>query len=249
MRKIGCFYKWQWKSGHFGNRQWLQDFIWFSLLLFFLFSFVLFLSLFFLFPFYSYFLHCFLFNLFQTAFHSSPLFSFFLLFLFSFVLFLSLFIPLSFLFLFSAPVHNSILVIDYLTKMGIKTVAHPPYSRDLAQRLSLWDNWGDERSCDEGHWHAPHTRGLLWGFPEVVGTVQQMHCSRRRLLRRGLVFHEYTINESVNTKKSGNLFNDTRIWSYKRIIIRYLELYNYMQTNSFYWKEIDTLNQIVYKLL
>ena len=28
----------------------------------------------------------------------------------------------------------------------------------LAQRLSLWDNW-DERSCDEGHWHA-HTRGL-----------------------------------------------------------------------------------------
>ena len=30
----------------------------------------------------------------------------------------------------------------------------------LAQRLSLWDNWGDERGCDEGHWHA-HTRGLL----------------------------------------------------------------------------------------
>ena len=28
-----------------------------------------------------------------------------------------------------------------------------------AQRLSLWDNWGDERGCDEGHWHA-HTRGL-----------------------------------------------------------------------------------------
>ena len=32
----------------------------------------------------------------------------------------------------NAPVHNSILVIDYLTKMGIKTVRHPPYSRDLA---------------------------------------------------------------------------------------------------------------------
>ena len=32
----------------------------------------------------------------------------------------------------NAPVHNSILVTDYLTKMGIKTVAHPPYSRDLA---------------------------------------------------------------------------------------------------------------------
>ena len=32
----------------------------------------------------------------------------------------------------NAPVHNSILVTDYLTKMGIKTVAHPPYSPDLA---------------------------------------------------------------------------------------------------------------------
>ena len=31
-----------------------------------------------------------------------------------------------------APVHNSILVTDYLTKIGIKTVPHPPYSLDLA---------------------------------------------------------------------------------------------------------------------
>ena len=32
----------------------------------------------------------------------------------------------------NALVHNSILVADYLTKMGIKTVPHPPYSPDLA---------------------------------------------------------------------------------------------------------------------
>ena len=32
----------------------------------------------------------------------------------------------------NAPVHNSIIVTDYLTKMGIKTVCHPPYSPDLA---------------------------------------------------------------------------------------------------------------------
>ena len=32
----------------------------------------------------------------------------------------------------NAPVHNSILVTDYLTKMGIKTVLQPPYSPDLA---------------------------------------------------------------------------------------------------------------------
>ena len=30
------------------------------------------------------------------------------------------------------PVHNSLLVTDYLTKMGIKTVPQPPYSPDLA---------------------------------------------------------------------------------------------------------------------
>ena len=32
----------------------------------------------------------------------------------------------------NAPVHNSILVTEYLTKMGIKTVLHLPYSPDLA---------------------------------------------------------------------------------------------------------------------
>ncbi len=61
----------------------------------------------------------------------------------------------------NAPFHNSILVTDYFTKMGIKTVPHPPYSPDLAP----CDFWlfpklrGDERGCDEGHWHA-HSRGL-----------------------------------------------------------------------------------------
>ena len=32
----------------------------------------------------------------------------------------------------NTPVHNSILVTDYLTKMGIKTDPQPPYSPDLA---------------------------------------------------------------------------------------------------------------------
>ena len=32
----------------------------------------------------------------------------------------------------NAAVHNSTLVIDYLTKMAIKTVRHPPYSPDVA---------------------------------------------------------------------------------------------------------------------
>ena len=32
----------------------------------------------------------------------------------------------------NAPVHNSIVVTDYLTKMSIKTLSHPPYSPNLA---------------------------------------------------------------------------------------------------------------------
>ena len=107
----------------------------------------------------------------------------------------------------NAPVHNSIFVTDYLTKMGINTVPHPPNSPDLAPcdfwlfpKLSLWDNWGDERGCGVGYRHA-HTRRLPWGLPEVVGTVQQVHCSRRRLLRRGLEFLVCTINKSSHTKK------------------------------------------------
>ena len=94
--------------------------------------------------------------------------------------------------------------------MGIKTVAHPPYSPDLAP-------------CD--FWLFPKLRGCRYetieemkeavtkvidmltqedfdgGLPEVVGTVQQVHCSRRRLLRKGLEFHVCTINKSAHTKK------------------------------------------------
>ena len=92
---------------------------------------------------------------------------------------------------------------------GHQDNSQPPYSPDLAPcdfwlfpklSLSLRGNRWDERGCDEGHWHA-HTRGLPWGLPEVVGTVQ-VHCSRRRLLRRGLEFHVCTINKSAHTKKS-----------------------------------------------
>ena len=116
----------------------------------------------------------------------------------------------------NSPVHT-ILVTDYLTKMGITTVPHPPYSPDLTScdfcliptltgcRYEAIE--GDERGCDEGHWHA-HKWELLWGLPEVVGTVEQVHCSWRSLFRSEQESHVYTINKSAHTKKSGNLFND-----------------------------------------
>ena len=93
-------------------------------------------------------------------------------------------------------------VTDYLNKMGTKTVPKPTCSPDLApfDFLLVPKLRGDERGCDEGHWHT-HKRRLRWGLPEFVGTVQQVHCSWRRLLRRGLMVHVCTINKSANTKK------------------------------------------------
>ena len=38
----------------------------------------------------------------------------------------------------NAPVHNSILVTDYLIKMGIKTVPRPRYSPDLTPPCDFW---------------------------------------------------------------------------------------------------------------
>ena len=94
----------------------------------------------------------------------------------------------------NAPVHNSILVTDYLTKMGIKTVPHPSYSPDVA----LCDFWLFPKlkeklrgCCYETIEEMKEavtkvidtlTQRLPWELPEDVGTVQPVHCSRRRLL-------------------------------------------------------------------
>ena len=130
----------------------------------------------------------------------------------------------------NAPVHNSILVTDYLTKRGIKTVLHPPYSPDLAPSDSCL--FPKLRGC---HYETIEekkeavtkiidtlTQGLPWGLPGVIGTVQQVHCSRRRLLRRGLEFHECTIYKSSHTKKVWKLIICT---SY----IRYIGFVNISQ--------------------
>ena len=87
----------------------------------------------------------------------------------------------------NAPVHNSILVIDYFTKWASRQFPSLPLVQTLLP-------------VTFGHWHA-HTRWLPWGLPEVVGTLQQVHCSRWRLFRKGLEFHVCIINKSAHTKK------------------------------------------------
>ena len=115
----------------------------------------------------------------------------------------------------NAPVHNSILVTDYLTKMGIKTVPHPPYRPDLAP-------------CD--FWLFPGLKEKLSGcryetieeMKEAVTKVIDMitqedfHGASRscwndttsplqleEITSKGtrLEFHACTINKSAHTKK------------------------------------------------
>ena len=106
---------------------------------------------------------------------------------------------------YNVPVHNSILVTDYLTKMDIKTVPHPPYSLDLAP-CDFWlfpklkEKLGGCRYETIEEMKEAVTKAInTWGLPEVIGTVKQVHCSQKRLLRRGLEFHVRTINKSLET--------------------------------------------------
>ena len=98
--------------------------------------------------------------------------------------------------------------------MGIKTVPHLPYSPDLAPcDFCLFPKFKEKhRGCryetiEEMKEAVKKVIDTLtqeyfyWGLPEVVGTVVQVHCSRRRLLRRELEFHVCTINKSAHTKK------------------------------------------------
>ena len=79
----------------------------------------------------------------------------------------------------NAPVHNFILVTDYLTKMGIKTVPQPPYSPDLVP-------------CD--FWLFPKLRGYRYETIEEMKeavtkvidtrTHEDFHGAFQKLLER-----------------------------------------------------------------
>jgi len=53
------------------------------------------------------------------------------------------------------------------------------------------------------------TRELPGNLPEVVGKVQQVHCSQARILLRGLEFHVCTINKCAHMKKVWKLIEGT----------------------------------------
>ena len=98
-------------------------------------------------------------------------------------------------------------VTDYLSKMGIKTVRHPSYSPDV----DPYDFWlfPELRSCC-----YETIEEMKKAVTKIIDTLTQkdfhgafqkllqlVHCSWKRLLRRGLEFHVCTLNKSTHTKK------------------------------------------------
>ena len=110
----------------------------------------------------------------------------------------------------NAPVHNPILVTDYLSKIGIKSVTQPPYSQDLAPcdccllpelRGCRYETIEEMKEAVTRVIDTLTQEDFPVAFQKIVGTGQQVHCSRRRLLRRGVEFHVCTVNKSAHTKK------------------------------------------------
>ena len=130
---------------------------------------------------------------------------------------------------YNTPVHNSILVKDYLTKMGIKTVPQPPDSPDLAP----CDFWLFSKLKEKLRGCRYETIELMkeavtkvidtltqedfhGAFQKMLELYNKCNISRRRLLRRGLEFHVCTLNKSAHTEK---------VW---KIIVCTSNIYIYM---------------------
>ena len=129
----------------------------------------------------------------------------------------------------SLPIVQTLLPVTFVYTLSSEAV--------IMRQMRRW------KGCDEGHWHS-HTSVLPCGLSEVIGSLQHVHWSRRRLLRRGLEFHMCTINKSGHTKKSGNLFNDPRICIFICVCV-HKTTYIYINVNVCYKPIISSLIALI----
>ena len=108
----------------------------------------------------------------------------------------------------NAPAHNSVLVTDYLTKMGIKIVRHHPYSPDFAPcdfslfpklRCCHYETIRWKRLWRRSSTHS-HKRASM-GPSRICWNGTTSALQPEGLLRRGLQFHVCTINKNAHTEK------------------------------------------------
>ena len=116
----------------------------------------------------------------------------------------------------NAPVHNSILVTDYFTKMGIKTVPQPTYSPDLApcdfclfpklrgcHYETIEKMWRRSLTCSHKRTSTGPSRSC-WNN-KCIATGGD-HCEE------GLEFYVCTINKCAQTKKVWKLIVCTLVY-------------------------------------
>ena len=110
--------------------------------------------------------------------------------------------------------------------MAINTVPQRPYSPDLAPcdfclfsklRGCRYETTEEMKEAVTKVIDMLTQEDFHGAFQKLLERYKQMHCSWRRLLRRGLEFHVCTINKSAHTKMSGNLSNDPRNYSPSKI--------------------------------
>ena len=145
------------------------------------------------------------------------------------------------------PVHNSILVTDYLTKMGIDTVPQRPFSPDLAPcNFCLFPKL---RSC-----RYETTEKMKEAVTRVIDTLTQEDfngtfqkllerynkciCSRRRLLQRGLEFHVCTLKPEISSLSK---LTHLHISSHFGCKVSILYAVKYDKSNEKFWNTLFEL--------
>ena len=132
----------------------------------------------------------------------------------------------------NAPVHNSILVTDYLSKMGNKTVPQPPYSRDLAAcdfwlfpKLKEKLRGGRYETIEEKKEAVTKVTETLTqddfhgAFQMLLGQYNKCITAGENYFEGNLSFMSVLSIKLPTRKKSGNLLKTPRIYIYIYIYI------------------------------
>ena len=88
---------------------------------------------------------------------------------------------------------------QFLNLSIVQTLLPVTFGYSLSSEASLWDNWGDERGCDRGHWHA-HTRGLPWGLAEMLERWNKCIAAGGDNFKGDKSFMCVLINKNAHTK-------------------------------------------------
>ena len=109
------------------------------------------------------------------------------------------------------PIHNTILVTDYFDQDGhqdscshlpiVQTLLPVTFGYSLELRGCRYETIEMKEGAVTKVIDTLTQEDFHGAFQKLLEWLEQVHCSRRRLLQRGLEFHVCTINKSAHTKK------------------------------------------------